>query len=220
MRRIRLGRPSPALVLSIAALFVALSGTAVALKANSVASRHIEDNTIKSEDIRDGKGVNGADVVDASLTGADVASGGLTGADVASNSLTGADIDEHSLGIGSAYSERTSSLQLTSSWQTVISRSVTVSAATQLSIVASIRMGPDAVLDGDFDAACQIEVDGLFRSPDYHNDVDELDFGTFSVTYGRTVFPGTHPVALRCRKFGDPRTFVIGGMTVIAVPLA
>jgi hypothetical protein len=51
---------------------VALSGTAVALKANSVASRHVKDGAIKSVHIKDGKGVKGADVVDQSLTGADL----------------------------------------------------------------------------------------------------------------------------------------------------
>jgi hypothetical protein len=202
----------------------------VDLAQGAVTAEKISDSTFAAGDIaRSGKSgdyeipanaIQSGEVSNGTLTGNDVADASLTGAEVASNSLTGADIDEHSLGLGSAYSERTSSLQLTSSRQTVLSRSVSVSAATQLSVVASIRMGPDAVLDGDFSAGCEIEVDGLFRSPVYEDEVDELEFGTFSVTYGRTVFPGSHTVALRCLKFGDPRVFVIGGMTVLAVPLA
>jgi hypothetical protein len=171
------------------AVFLALGGTAWALQANSVRSRHIVDGTIRSSD-------------------------------VGANSLTGADIDERSLGLGAAYSERTSPLRLTSSSQTVIARTVTVSAPTQLSAVASIQMAPDADLDGRYNAVCQIEVDGLYRSGEYFHDADELGFSVFSVTFGRTVFAGAHTVALRCRKSLDPNTFVSGGMTILAVPLA
>jgi hypothetical protein len=119
-------------VTSVLALFVALGGTAWALQANSVTSRHIVDGTIRSVDVKDGAGVRGVDVVDASLTGAELASA----------SLTGADIDEQSLGVGAAYSERTSSLRLMSSFQTAISRTVTVSAPTQLSPSPRSRWRP------------------------------------------------------------------------------
>jgi hypothetical protein len=90
-----------------------------------------------------------------------------------------------------------------------------------LNAVASAMLGPDAVLDGDYGADCQIEVDGVFRSPEYFQDIDELDLGTLSIAFGRTVFSGSHTVALRCRRVGSARTFVgPSGLTVFAVPLA
>ncbi|MDQ2677021.1 MAG: hypothetical protein M3Y34_09450, partial [Actinomycetota bacterium] len=73
-RRGRNGRrlPSPALVVSAIALCVALSGTAVALSAGSIGSREIANGSLRSGDLRDGKAVTGADVVEDSLTGSQI----------------------------------------------------------------------------------------------------------------------------------------------------
>jgi hypothetical protein len=49
----KLQKPSPALVISMLALFVALSGVAVALEKNSVRSRHILDGAIQNKDLTD-----------------------------------------------------------------------------------------------------------------------------------------------------------------------
>jgi hypothetical protein len=54
MNSIKRWRPSPSLVVSFVALFVALSGTALALKANSVGSKHIKENAVRSKHIKDG----------------------------------------------------------------------------------------------------------------------------------------------------------------------
>lgn len=59
-------RPSPSLVISMIALFVALSGTALGLARNTVGSRQIKNNSVKS-----------ADVKNDSLTGNDVNEGTL-----------------------------------------------------------------------------------------------------------------------------------------------
>jgi hypothetical protein len=65
-------RISPAMAVALLALFVALGGSAWALSANSVTSRHIVDDTIRTVDVKDGKGVTGADVVDESVTSTDI----------------------------------------------------------------------------------------------------------------------------------------------------
>jgi hypothetical protein len=72
--RIR-SRLTSAHVLSAVALFVALGGTAVAATFgnNSVKSRHIVDNKVKSKDLKDGKAVQGADVTDGSMASVDLA---------------------------------------------------------------------------------------------------------------------------------------------------
>lgn len=74
-------RPSPATAISLVALFISLGSVAWAIEANSVKSKHIADNQVKSADVRDD-----------TLSG-----GGLGSADVAADALTGADIQESTL---------------------------------------------------------------------------------------------------------------------------
>ncbi len=62
-------------VLALVALFIALGG--VAWAAAKIDSGDVKDNSLKSEDLKDGKGVQGADVVPDSLSGAAVDEGSL-----------------------------------------------------------------------------------------------------------------------------------------------
>lgn len=81
-------RPSPSMVVATIALFAAFGGSAAALKGkNTVNSGDVINNTLKSNDLKNGVAVRTQDVVD----------GTLTGADVADDSLTGDDVDESSL---------------------------------------------------------------------------------------------------------------------------
>ena len=72
--RIR-SRLTSAHVVSAVALFVALGGTAFAATfgKDSVKSRHVADNKLKSKDLKDGKGVKSEDVIDGSLASTDLA---------------------------------------------------------------------------------------------------------------------------------------------------
>ena len=81
MRYLKAWRPTPSFVVSCISLFVALSGTAIALQGQ---------NGVKSDDIAPGAVHRG-----------DVAKNAINGAKVADNSLSGADIDESSLAISS-----------------------------------------------------------------------------------------------------------------------
>jgi hypothetical protein len=72
IRTIR-SRVSSAHVLGLIALFVALAGTAWALEKDSVKSRHIVDNKVKSKDLKDGKAVKSEDAIDGSLASVDLA---------------------------------------------------------------------------------------------------------------------------------------------------
>jgi hypothetical protein len=78
-----LRRPSPATVISLIALFVALGGTSYA--AISISGKNVKNGSL-----------SGADVKNNSLTGKDVTS--LKGGDVKNGSLTGADVAESKLG--------------------------------------------------------------------------------------------------------------------------
>lgn len=67
------GTPSPSLVISILALFVALSGSAVALTGkNRVDSNDLRKNVVHTKNIQNGA-VKGGKVADESLSGADLA---------------------------------------------------------------------------------------------------------------------------------------------------
>ncbi len=80
----RLRPPSPALVIAVIALFVALGGGAYA--ALRVGSAQVADNSLRSRDVRNNE-----------LRGKDVRNRSLTRADVALDSLEGPQIDEPSL---------------------------------------------------------------------------------------------------------------------------
>jgi len=101
MKRVMEARPSPAMVVALIALFVALGGSAAALTgSNTVQSDDLGPGAqVKAPDVAD-NAVNGADVLNNSLAGADI--NNLTGADVTDNSLTGADVNESTLSGGNA----------------------------------------------------------------------------------------------------------------------
>jgi hypothetical protein len=90
-------RPSPAMVVSLIALFVAMSGSAIALQGkNTVDTGDVKKNTLKSNDVKDNN-LRGKDVKDGKLTGDDVEDGSLAGADVQDNSLEAADLAPNSV---------------------------------------------------------------------------------------------------------------------------
>jgi hypothetical protein len=73
MGKLRRYRPSASLVISIIALFVALTGGAVALQGkNSVDSGDIKKNGVKSSDIKSPNGVKSGDVANDKLSGDDI----------------------------------------------------------------------------------------------------------------------------------------------------
>ena len=74
-------RPSPSFAVSCLALFVALSGTALALTNNSVRSRNIAPGGVHRSDIAV-NAINGSRVANNSLTGLDIAESTLNGAQI------------------------------------------------------------------------------------------------------------------------------------------
>jgi hypothetical protein len=91
-------RQAPALVISLVALFAALSGAAIALPGtDTVNSGDIKDNKVKSVDLKDGAAVTGDDVVDESLTGTDVTDETIAGNDVQNDTLQSADVQDQTI---------------------------------------------------------------------------------------------------------------------------
>jgi hypothetical protein len=112
-------RPSPALVISCIALFVGLTGSALAVGVgkNTVRSPQIVDGTVRATDLRDnavaaGKiapdavdsteiaenGVESSDVAPDSLTANDLGAASVTSSEVADQSLTANDLGPDSVG--------------------------------------------------------------------------------------------------------------------------
>jgi hypothetical protein len=83
--RLKGARPSPALVISLVALFVSLGGVGYA--AVTITGKNVKNSSL-----------TGKDVKNSSLTGSDVKNSSLTGSDVKNNKLTGSDVLESSLG--------------------------------------------------------------------------------------------------------------------------
>jgi len=105
------GRLSYSNVMTTIAVFLFLAGGtafAAGLRKNSVNSKTVRDNSVRSIDLADGTGVTGVDVADGSLLGASIgagslgevefADGSLGGADVADGSLAGADVGKGAIG--------------------------------------------------------------------------------------------------------------------------
>ena len=91
-------RQAPALVISLVALFAALSGAALALPGTeTVNSGDIKNEAVKSVDLKDGAAVTGDDVVDESLTGTDVTDETIASNDVQNETLQSTDIADQAI---------------------------------------------------------------------------------------------------------------------------
>jgi hypothetical protein len=90
-------RPSPALVISMIALFVSLSGVSYGVVTGFIDSREIKNNEIRSVDIRNNQ-IRTRDLRNNEVRGIDIRNSTVQGRDVALNTLTGDDVREDTLG--------------------------------------------------------------------------------------------------------------------------
>jgi hypothetical protein len=90
-------RPSPALVISLIALFVSLSGVSYGVATGFIDSRELKNNQVRSRDLRNND-VRTRDLRNNEVRGIDIRNSTVRGADVGLNSLTGDDINESRLG--------------------------------------------------------------------------------------------------------------------------
>ena len=90
-------RPSPALVISLIALFISLSGVSYGVATGFIDSRELKNNQVRSVDLRNND-VRTRDLRNNEVRGIDIRNSTVRGADVGLNSLTGDDINESRLG--------------------------------------------------------------------------------------------------------------------------
>jgi hypothetical protein len=89
-------RPSPAMVVALIALFVALGGVSYGIATGSIGSREIRDGTVQSRDVRNDS-LSGVDVENNSLGGGDIAAGTIRGRDVAAGAIRSREISDRSI---------------------------------------------------------------------------------------------------------------------------
>jgi hypothetical protein len=89
-------RPSPALVISMVALFVSLSGVSYGVATGFIDSREIKNNEIRSIDIRNNE-VRTRDLRNNEVRGIDIRNSTVQGRDIALNTVTGEDVKEDTL---------------------------------------------------------------------------------------------------------------------------
>jgi hypothetical protein len=90
-------RPSPALVISLIALFVSLSGVSYGVATGFIDSRELKNNQVRSVDLRNND-VRTRDLRNNEVRGIDIRNSTVQGRDVALNTLTGDDVNESRLG--------------------------------------------------------------------------------------------------------------------------
>lgn len=96
MKSILRRRPSPALVISMVALFVSLSGVSYGVATGFIDSREIKNNEIRSLDIRNNE-VRTRDLRNNEVRGIDIRNSTVQGRDIALNTVTGEDVKEDTL---------------------------------------------------------------------------------------------------------------------------
>ncbi len=110
MRRLPLRRPSPAMIVSLVALFLALGGTtyALTLPNGSVGSAQLRPNSVVNSRIYPGavsnskmgrSAVTFSKMADHQFTAQKIRDGSLLGKNLAANTITGAQVDESTLAI-------------------------------------------------------------------------------------------------------------------------
>jgi hypothetical protein len=90
-------RPSPALVISMIALFVSLSGVSYGVATGFIDSREIKNNQVRTKDLRNND-IRTRDLRNNEVRGIDIRNSTVRSAEVGLNSLTGDDINESRLG--------------------------------------------------------------------------------------------------------------------------
>ncbi|HUB99238.1 MAG TPA: hypothetical protein VMS11_05385 [Solirubrobacterales bacterium] len=190
-RKIRI---SPAMIVSCVALFLALTGSALAvgISKNSVRSAQIVDGTVRSIDLRDNSvsapkiapdavgneelaenSVDSTQVVDDSLTAGDLGAASVTSSEVADQSLTENDLGANSVGSSElqAGAVRASELGPISQF----SESATIKANGNLTTSVTCPAGTTAISGGGYSTSYLVRQASNFRFGngwriDAHND--------------------------------------------------
>jgi hypothetical protein len=90
-------RPSPAMIVALIALFVAMGGVSYGFATGTIDTREIKDNDVRSRDIRNNE-IRTRDLRNNEVRGLDIRNSTIQSRDIALNAVTGADVKEDTLG--------------------------------------------------------------------------------------------------------------------------
>jgi|ERR1044072_1017184 hypothetical protein len=174
-------RPSPAIVISCVALFLALTGSALAIGKNTVRSAQIVDSTIRTLDLRDnavaaGKiapdavdtteiaenGVESADVAPDSLTAGDLGASSVTSSEVADQSLTANDLGPDSVGSSEIQASAVRSAELAAIVQ--VSKDTAIEAGKNATVSVACPAGSTVISGGNTATDYRVALTGAMRS--------------------------------------------------------
>ncbi len=96
MKSLLARRPSPALVISLIALFLSLSGVSYGVATGFIDSREIKNNEVRSLDIRNNE-IRTRDIRNNEVRGIDLRNSTIQSRDIGLNQVTGLDVREDSL---------------------------------------------------------------------------------------------------------------------------
>ena len=96
MKSLLARRPSPAMVVSLIALFLSLSGVSYGVATGFIDSREIKNNEVRSLDIRNNE-IRTRDIRNNEVRGIDIRNSTIQSRDIGLNQVTGLDVREDSL---------------------------------------------------------------------------------------------------------------------------
>ena len=216
--RLKGARPSPALVISLIALFVSLGGVGYA--AVTITGKNVKNSSLTGKDVKNSS-LTGSDVKNSSLTGSDIKNDKLTGSDVLESSLgkvpsaTGADSANTANSAGNANTvggKSPAQLRPTSAFgqsgvaaipvttgTTVATTTINTASAGTLQATGSVEIQGTVT---NPPSQCRIEIDASPASLLYENVGDAVattSENTIAVNGSRSGVPaGTHTVSLLC----------------------
>jgi len=176
-------RPSPAMIIACVALFVAFTGSAIAVGVgkNSVRSPQIVDGTVRTVDVRDNavntakiapdtitgddlaeNSVASPEVVDESLTNQDLGAASVTSSEVADQSLSADDLGANSVGSSEIQTGAIRAAELGAITQ--VSASETIKAGANATVTVACPAGTTVISGGAFSSLYSIHLSGSFRS--------------------------------------------------------
>jgi hypothetical protein len=182
-RKTRSYRPSPALIVSCVALFLALSGSALAvgIAKNSVRSAQIVDGTVRTVDLRDDavsspkiapdavgseeiaeNAVGSPEVAPDSLTNQDLGAASVTSSEVADQSLSDSDLGPNSVGSIELQAGAVRASELGPIIQ--VSDSTTIKGGGNASVGTACPAGTTVISGGGSSGFYQVHLASSFRS--------------------------------------------------------
>ena len=221
----------------LATFLVLGGGTAYAIEGtNSVNSRDIIDNQVRSADVRDdtspGGGLQNTDlapdavgsseVAGGSIAGTDVANGSLDGADVASDALTGSDVDESTLDVLDGHDSYDGNCD-PGDETFIVCDEVEFELGRPMEISATWAYGIGTDGDINLNGVCRTTLDGEDKSGGmWISTEDDSDFalGGIPVVDVIRLPAGTHTIGFECQEHQpDGKDLVIRNLTISVVEL-